>query len=327
MKSALNFVNKVVQGMPPMTFLAFEAVIWILDNVEGVENQASATRILKNMQEKKLICHASGNFSQAFFNGFAFFCLNPNPKSSIDAPYNGNLETFKNDWVEVEFSPDDPEPQPYEFLQNSLTKFAAKLRKRETLAAKSFYKSVTLNVDQAGRSDRKEWGHIKYQHYYDTTEAFEIALQWSVATGAIISEMLHTWARKAQGYGISLIPVPSDPFALPITLNSDPVRGPIFIEMDTDVISFEAFAESTWDQRLFLFREAIAHKFGFINSATDRNQQPSSAMFSTHHQYIHCTGNMFLLIPTQLQLQTGIQVTWNSSYQKNFVKKFEGFQT
>lgn len=190
--------------------------------------------------------------------------------------------------------------------------FAAKLRKRETLAAKSFYKSVTLNVDQAGRSDRKEWGHIKYQHYYDTTEAFEIALQWSVATGAIISEMLHTWARKAQGYGISLIPVPSDPFALPITLNSDPVRGPIFIEMDTDVISFEAFADrSTWDQRLFLFREAIAHKFGFINSATDRNQQPSSAMFSTHHQYIHCTGNMFLLIPTQLQLQTGIQVTFS----------------
>ena len=129
-----------------------------------------------------------------------------------------------------------------------------------------------------------------------------------VILGAIISEMLHTWARKAQGYGISLIPVPSDPFALPITLNSDPVRGPIFIEMDTDVISFEAFPDSTWDQRLFLFREAIAHKFGFINSATDRNQQPSSAMFSTHHQYIHCTGNMFLLIPTQLQLQTGIQV-------------------
>ena len=122
--------------------------------------------------------------------------------------------------------------------------------------------------------------------------------------------MLHTWARKAQGYGISLIPVPSDPFALPITLNSDPVRGPIFIEMDTEVISFNNFPESSWDQRLFLFREAIAHKFGFINSATERKQQPSSAMFSTHHQYIHCTGNMFLLIPTQLQLQAGLQVKY-----------------
>ena len=52
----------------------------------------------------------------------------------------------------------------------------------------------------------------------------------------------------------------------------------------------------------------FVHRFGFINSATDRSQkQSSSAMFSTDHQYIHCTGNMFLLIPTQLQLQTGIQ--------------------
>ena len=33
----------------------------------------------------------------------------------------------------------------------------------------------------------------------------------------------------------------------------------------------------------------------------DQEQQPSSAKFSTYHQYVHCTGNMFLLIPTQLQ--------------------------
>ena len=172
-------------GMPPMTFLALEAVSWIQEHVEGVENEATATRILKNMQEKKLICHASGSFLQTFYNGFAFFCLNPNPKAAVEAPYNGNLETFKNDWVEVEFSGDssDDFDSKYEFLQESLTKFAAKQRKREALAAKSFYKSVTLNVDTSSRSDRKEWGHIKYQHYYDTTEAFEIALQWSVATG------------------------------------------------------------------------------------------------------------------------------------------------
>ena len=116
--------------------------------------------------------------------------------------------------------------------------------------------------------------------------------------------------------GTSLIPVPSDPFALPDTKNSDPVRGPILIELDTDCLLeenhsalFEAFPESTWEQRLFLFREAIAQRYGFVNSTTDRTQQPSSATFSTYHQYIHCTGNMFLLIPTQLQKLTGIQVS------------------
>lgn len=117
-------------------------------------------------------------------------------------------------------------------------------------------------------------GHMKYQCCYDPTEAFEIVIQWSVATGAIISELLHTWARRAQSLGITLIPVPSDPFALPITLNSDPVRGPIFIELDTDCLLeenqsdlFEAFPDkSTWEQRLFLFREAIAQRFGFVNN-------------------------------------------------------------
>ena len=33
--TGLNFVNKAVQGMPPSTFLAFEAVNWIMENIKG----------------------------------------------------------------------------------------------------------------------------------------------------------------------------------------------------------------------------------------------------------------------------------------------------
>ncbi len=33
----------------------------------------------------------------------------------------------------------------------------------------------------------------------------------------------------------------------------------------------------------------------------------AAASFSTDNQYVHYSGNMFLLIPTQLQLCTGIQ--------------------
>ena len=43
--------------------------------------------------------------------------------------------------------------------------------------------------------------------------------------------MVLNWARKGGQMGLSVIPVPDDPFALPITLNSDPVRGPIFIQV------------------------------------------------------------------------------------------------
>lgn len=342
----LHFVTRPV-GMPPHTFVAIEAVCWLMEHVDGVNNEKTAIGVLRSMVEKNYICHASGNFHQPFVNGFYLYAICPNPRSpkSLDAPYGGDLETYYNDWVEVEISPRDEceskdvkgfsrepghfspnhsgddnalltaaiPPEPPEFLHPTMNNFAVRYERRRQLANGPFYKSVTFNVDQQNRSDRREWGHLKYQQHYDPCSAYEISLQWSVATASIIADLVHGWARKSQQGGLSVIPVPNDPFALPITLNSDPVRGPIFIELDTECLMenrsylFEEFPESSWETRMFLFREAIAQRFGFVTCQTDRSQQPSSALFSTDHQYIHCTGNMFLLIPTQLQLQRGIQ--------------------
>jgi len=139
-----------------------------------------------------------------------------------------------------------------------------------------------------------------------------LRVKWSVATGALITDLVSNWARKAQINGLSIIPIPGDPFALP-SQNSDPIRGPIYIELDTDCIKlkgdnlFQDFAKESSDQRLFLFRESIVKRFGFIACTTDPHIQESSATFSTHHQYIHCTGNCFVLIPTRLDQVSGIQ--------------------
>ena len=86
-----------------------------------------------------------------------------------------------------------------------------------------------------------------------------------------------------------------------LSQNSDPIRGPIYIELDTECLKqdksnlFQEFAEDYWEQRLFLFRESIVKRFGFVPCTTDPNQQMSSATFRTHHQYINCTGNCFIL--------------------------------
>lgn len=44
------------------------------------------------------------------------------------------------------------------------------------------------------------------------------------------------WQRKAQMCGIQMVPIPSDLLALPFTLKSDPLRGPIFIPLDTECL-------------------------------------------------------------------------------------------
>ncbi len=63
-----------------------------------------------------------------------------------------------------------------------------------------------------------------------------------------------------------------------------------------------------WD---FQLRDAIARSFGFIpcirNSQLRRQDRMSNMSWSAENQYIHYTGNMFLLIPTGIRLQIGIQ--------------------
>ena len=87
----------------------------------------------------------------------------------------------------------------------------------------NYYKSV-LDTDFGSKSKRAEWLHIKYQQVYNPVQAFEIVLEWMVSTSNQIAEIVQGWARKAGSTGLHLVPIPSDPFALPFYEKSDPLR-------------------------------------------------------------------------------------------------------
>lgn len=50
------------------------------------------------------------------------------------------------------------------------------------------------------------------------------------------------------------------------------------------------FREDTYTQRLFLFQEAIVQRFGFVPCLVEGTE--------TDHQYVHVTGNAFVLVPS-----------------------------
>lgn len=52
---------------------------------------------------------------------------------------------------------------------------------------------------------------------------------------------------------------------------------------------------------MFLFQEAIATRFGFIPCIVEPTTTVNSGQVMQDHQYIHCTGAMFILIPTMVQ--------------------------
>lgn len=94
-----------------------------------------------------------------------------------------------------------------------------------------------------------------------------------------------------------MIPIPHDPLALPYSNKSDPLRGPIFIPLNTKCLAekerlFKEFKEDTALERLFLFQEAIVARFGFIPCLVEA----SSGGSAQEHQYIHATGTVFVLV-------------------------------
>jgi len=143
------------------------------------------------------------------------------------------------------------------------------------------YKKVVLDINN-DRNDRPEWSVFQYQANYHPTMAFEIMFQWLVATGGKLADKITNWSRRTSL--LQLVPVPCDPFALPSSINSDPLRGPIFVPMNVNCLVDDSpqmnltigetinqlFAEFPDEERLYrflLFQEAILKRFGFIRES------------------------------------------------------------
>ena len=308
--TGLAFLSCKATTLPPTTFVSTEAVLWLLEHVEGVEGEVQALEVMQGLVSAGLVCHASGSPSHPFLYGFYLYFV---PEGKERGQYQGDTEAFSSDWVEVGLEPFRQEAagaaEHPNFLKPDIRRFSGNVKDfHRKERREDAFKRFSVEVDSSGKSDRPEWAEGRCQARFRPNRSFELRLNWTVATGALVTELVSTWARKAQQNGLCIVPLPGDPFALP-SQNSDPIRGPIYIELDTECLRqgaahlFQEFTEDSWDHRLFLFRESIVKRFGFVACSTDSNQQRSSATFSTHHQYIHCTGNCFVLIPTELPIK------------------------
>ena len=58
------------------------------------------------------------------------------------------------------------------------------------------FKSFSLDIDSGSKTEaRPEWGEGKYQGKYRPDKAFEMRVKWTVATGALIADLVSNWAR------------------------------------------------------------------------------------------------------------------------------------
>lgn len=293
--------------MPSLAFTSYDAIMWIYNRVEGV---AQPIEILEAMRAKKLICHASGDPKMSIIAGFYLYYIVTQDYESADyKPPLGDLEAFENEWMEVEipmkFVISNPSaaqsPTEVKLTENDVPSFLRDEVEKKNLDGK-LYKQSHLEIDLSSKSDRVEWGHARYHRHMIPENGFEIAVQWITASGPIVYDLIYGWSRKAQQCGYQLMPIPADPLAEPFIEKSDPLRGPIFVPLNIDCLMqnrsqlFEDFKKETWADRMLLFQDEIVRRFGFITRAAET--KTGSNDICVDWQYVHVTGNMFILVPS-----------------------------
>ncbi|XP_032513466.1 GATOR complex protein Iml1 isoform X2 [Danaus plexippus] len=321
----VGFLQQTV-SLPSHTFVSIYAIHWLQANMENVTYE-KATNIMEKLLQEKMICHASGDTLKRYVVGYYMYHILPQKKDKELSDYVkplGDLQSFENEWMEVEVlgprsplqttetssraidisgtSPVTDDSGMPAFLCDNIDPNYMQLGSDDM----PLYKNTHLDIDVNNKSDRIEWGHARYQATFRPDQAYEMCIQWAIASGNIVAELIFGWARKAQSCRLQMVPIPADPLALPFTEKSDPLRGPIYVPLNEEPLLrgktslFEGFPEETWLERLFLFQEAIVGRFGFIKCTVEST---SHAAGVGDHLYVHVTGNMFILIPTTVKLE------------------------
>ncbi|CAL8081295.1 unnamed protein product [Orchesella dallaii] len=302
--------------LPPWTFVSYDAVIWLLNHMDGLVSEVQAVNIFNDMLKEGLILHASGDTKHPFVFGFYLYYIVITEPEGLDPLHpHGDCALFHNEWMEVEV------PYEYCFGKRQTADVVPQTESPMTVSRESIdsrpnvkYKTVYVDVDVGKKSDRQEWGHVKYQSVYKPDEAFKVTLQWMQSTGAIVAELVQGWSRKAQQCNLQLVPIPNDLFD-----NSDSLRAPIFIPLNISALlktseSTEAKGELS-ASRLLLFQQYLLLQSGFLRCHLDRTYMDMKHHSQTTDRllFVHSSGNIFVLIPHN-GTSTEIGYLWSCNY-------------
>ena len=279
---------KETQSLPANTFISVEAVEWAKKNLGNVTSDAIAENIFQQMLQLGLICHISNSKNIPFRAGFYLFCIHD---EKID-------EFFKNRAYDDNYDPDRlfmevgvvPEQNKTDIFDQDLTMECEVSSPAHGIDIFDFtFRNIVFDLDHnSSKSGRVEWINVKYHSLYDPEQAFEIVLEWMVATGNAIPELVSQWCRSKN---MHIVPIPWDPFALPFSSKADPLRGPIFISLETSYLSCDGN-----DKLITTLQENILVKFGFIPFC-----DPLSV---NQRNFVHVSGSIFIMVPNKNQTST-----------------------
>lgn len=288
--------------LPDRTFVSAEFIHWLLANISDLKNFEQAMQFAQQQIENGRVCHVSGDRKRPFVYGFyLYYFVGP----SVSTPVTVISSMLAPVVVTTPTTPSAPSKESGYLLEAATIwdLCDSNAATNEKISCPFELRTCKTDFDPNKKTERNEWGRIRYCPSYCPSRAFEIDIQWLVATANAVSEMVYGWHRKAPSCGLHLIPAPIDPFALPHNQKSDPLRCPIFVPLkneEVDLLKEDEFRE---------FQISILRRFGFITMGCRAHDA------STIPQFVHVSGGMFVMLPPPTpatERDRGFLWAWNN---------------
>jgi hypothetical protein len=235
--------------IPLNCFTSSEGVWWCIDNIDDIDNEENAILFMQTLLNFDIINHIS-NQQSTFFHGFyLYYIITDESRSHC---------LYTKDYCEVGYYYLEAELlEMMDFFKNLKNKFPLLSEYSRKDFMKISQKWVNVDVDTSNRSNRNEWASAVYYSHYHQSFPFELKIQWEMATGELLAELIGVYAKLANKFNFHIVPVPLDPF--PEGKLSDPLRRPISIKIDfnssfkaKEIIIFQNFINNFYKLNLQL---------------------------------------------------------------------------
>lgn len=205
--------------IPLYCFISAEAIWWCIEHISEVDNEADAILFMQILSDFEIIRHIS-NQQKIFIHGFYLYY--------IITEENRNHYLYTKDYCEVGFcaiesarANDLAQGQSYmdrfslvsikdllpeatntlpipgkELFESYLNLFRDYSKtKFNSMEPEAILKLVNVDVDPGRKSNRVEWASAVYRSHYHQLCAFELEVQWEVATCSLLSETVSGWSK------------------------------------------------------------------------------------------------------------------------------------
>ncbi|KAF2363070.1 Winged helix-turn-helix DNA-binding domain [Trinorchestia longiramus] len=245
MTKGMNFFSPPHPDLPPLSFLSTDVVSWFREHVRNVCSREEAMVLLQRLVSEDYVRHASGLRRVIVYYGFYIYFI-------VTGEHDCSPVTFYHQFHEVEMKPIDaydsfPSSQkstaqkdasrndnvatPASTLPSFLRDELPPLPQPFRTSAGNLLTKGPIGTDPHHRSERNEFGDLICTSSFSCDSAYLLCLRWMCASGPIVADLISLWQRRASACNMFLFPIPSDPFALPHSLDCDPLRGPIHLPL------------------------------------------------------------------------------------------------